>query len=191
MRRGGEAADAPSAAATAAAGKEEAPPDLAMRSDDAVDVGGLAPTITLVDTDTQEIFSTQEATADFGGYHRHLLIRIEAPGGNLSCQLEGPGRHTLSSPLQGQTLVRGHDLLVRWQTADGLVADEVDVHLSLAGYSVSLRQDLGELLIPTKLLRPGSETITVTRRNRLVPAGAAAASEIRMSYALAVTFQVL
>jgi hypothetical protein len=150
-----------------------------------------APTLTLLDTDTQESFVTTQGTADFAGYHRHLSIRIEGPSGSLSCKLEGPGRHTLLSPLQGQLIHLGDDLTVRWKTTDGMAAHEVDVHLSLAGYSLSLREDSGACLIPAKLLRAGNETITVTRRNRLLPAGAAAPSEIRMHYALAVTFQVL
>ena len=147
--------------------------------------------LSLTDTDSGQRFEVGERQATLSGYHRHLDILLETPSGQLRCRLEGPGRHTLQAPLQGQVVRAGQDLPIRWQTGDGLAADEVEVKLELAGYSVALRRDRGQHVVPGNLLRQGNETVRVLRRNRVAPRGGGGGSQVRMEYQVAVSFAVL
>jgi hypothetical protein len=146
--------------------------------------------VELTDADSQQAFHLDQSIGDVSGYHRRLKVKITAGAAHLECRLEGPGRHTLRAPLQGQAWKVGDDLLVQWQTTDGVRADEVDLKLLLANYTVTLTQDRGHYTIPAVALTPGNETLTVVRRTRLHPSGGSGASQIRMQYEVAVNFQV-
>jgi hypothetical protein len=146
--------------------------------------------VELTDADSQQAFHLDQSVGDVSGYHRRLKVKITAGSAHLECRLEGPGRHTLRAPLQGQACKVGDDLLVQWQTTDGVRADEVDLKLQLADHTVTLTQDTGHYTIPAAVLTPGNETLTVVRRTRLHPSGGSSASQIRMQYEVAINFQV-
>jgi hypothetical protein len=158
----------------------------------------IPPSIALrfTDTDTQQKFSftqnVHEDMQELPGYHRHLQIHLGAEqADNLNCHLEAPGPHTLKVPRQAARWSKTRPMTVVWQTNDGIPADVVDIQLNLAKQQFSVQKDTGSFTIAAAHWVEGNETLTVTRRNRVVPRGATAQSYIQVQYEVIVHFQVL
>lgn len=126
---------------------------------------------------------------DIAGFHRRVAIKVESGTDNITCQIEGPGRHVVSAPLQGP-LKRANDLGVEWTTRDGVRADEVTVALDLAESTQTVTDDRGTFTVASPVLKTGLEKLHVTRRNKLVPAGGVGSSSVEMNYEVAVEFQI-
>ena len=153
------------------------------------------PVIVVTDDDTHETFPITRATGNkysdtLTGYRRRLHIEVTSGDDAIKCQIEAPGRHTIANPLQGETHKRSDDLKIRWQTVDGLRADEVDLKLDKASVSDTLVKDVGEFTVPASILQVSREKVSVVRRNKLIPAGGTGASLIKFEYEVTVEFQV-
>ena len=116
------------------------------------------------------------------GYHRRIAWHIVSGDDNVTCQLEGPGRHTVTAPSHAATHSLGAPLHVTWRTGDGVRAEEVFLRVTPGSYTATLNDDAGTVHIGAPTLEPGKSTISVLRRTAVVPAGAAADSLLYYDY---------
>ncbi len=150
--------------------------------------------VQLTDADTGEKFTVPAAgtayKVDWPGYHRRIAWHIVAGNDHVMCQLEGPGRHTVSAPAHASVQKMAQPLDVAWRTADGVRGGEVMLRLDPGAYKTTLAHDEGAVRIGAPDLAPGLTTISVLRRTAVVPAGAVAPSALSYDYEVQNTFLV-
>lgn len=150
--------------------------------------------VALVDDDNQKAYTVTETGSSYQahiqGYHRRLFLSVEAGKDNLSAQIEGPGIHRVTAPLQGEQIETKDDLVVKWSTNDGVRADEVFMTLEAAAYSTKTAHDDGSYTIAESKLARGTDKLTVLRRNSLTLAGGVEGSSITMSYGITLDLEM-
>ena len=147
--------------------------------------------IVLTDSDTGQNFTIDPNAGVnlIAGYHRRMEVRVTAGANTLTCQLEGPSRHTVTAPLTAQQHSITDDLNITWQTPDGLHADQTVIVAANSAYQTTTNDD-GWFTIPARYLRPGDEQTTVRRVSQVTPAGGTNGSLVRTTYEISVSFPI-
>ncbi len=129
-------------------------------------------------------------TIDMPGYRRRLDLGVQRGSDSLDVKLEGPGAHTITSPVAGQ-VVSGNTLGVSWSTKDGVAADQVELDIRHTQSQRLLTTDTGSSNdLSLAGLQAGNYELDVTRQNVVVPAGGVTGSTFTISYNVSTEFAV-
>ncbi len=129
-------------------------------------------------------------SVDVPGYRRRLELAVARGSDRLDVKLEGPGPHTITSPVPGQ-VVSGNTLGVSWATKDGVAADEVSLDIRHTQAQRLLTTDTGSSNdLSLAGLSAGTYDLDVTRQNVVVPGGGVTGSTFTISYNVSTEFIV-
>jgi hypothetical protein len=149
-------------------------------------------TVELTDGESGETFSVSQANpnetyeASIDSYHRRIKLRVESGADRLEAQLEGPGVHRVVHP-ENDSILRlaelGSEFEVRWDTEDGLAAQEVIVKID-DDFSHTIRgyQDPGHYGVPTSYLESDDADVSVWRINKVSLNGGIGESRMEIEY---------
>lgn len=128
----------------------------------------------------------------FSGYRRRLELNVERGSDRLDAKLEGPGRHVIEAPTNGQDIelddIPNRGLSIEWSVEDGLAADQVRIILDVADFDSTFNEDEGEADIPRATLQIGTESIRVRRSTTIDLAGGVPGSRFEIGYAVSGRF---
>lgn len=144
--------------------------------------------VKLRDDETDDEFTLEEDGNFYrahiaGDYRRKLVLDITRGDDDLEAKLEGPGKHFIITPFEGTSIDLGDDpMKVEWSVEDGIRADDVSISVDNSDYRGETNEDKGKVEIPRELLRPGDDTIRVTRANSVDLKGGRDSSTFEISY---------
>lgn len=146
-----------------------------------------------------EVSNSDENTAvfrgSFAGYRRRLELDVRRDDDELSAKLEGPGRHQIESPTNGEAVVfsdlSDDGLNVEWTVDDGLEADRIRVELEDSDVDAVLLEDEGEFDFARATLELGDETIEVERINEIELSGGVPGSTFEIRYSIENNFVIV